>query len=97
MQIDKLSVKELREIQSKIPAVIAAKAREELAEVKAKMAALAAKQGYSMSEIVGPALAKRRGKAAAVKYRSPDGKTWAGRGRRPRWMEGKDPEQFRVK
>ncbi|WP_433960877.1 H-NS family nucleoid-associated regulatory protein [Burkholderia pyrrocinia] len=25
------------------------------------------------------------------------GATWSGRGKRPRWMNGRDPEEFRLK
>jgi H-NS histone C-terminal domain len=40
-------------------------------------------------------------KKAAPKYRGPDGKTWTGRGRKPRWLtsameEGKTPEDFLI-
>lgn len=38
-----------------------------------------------------------KGIPAKVKYRDPvSGKTWAGRGKQPKWMEGKDPESFAV-
>jgi DNA-binding protein H-NS len=37
----------------------------------------------------------------AIKYRSPDGSTWCGRGARPRWLvkamqSGKKPEDFLI-
>ena len=40
---------------------------------------------------------KSSGKAVAVKYRNPEtGETWTGRGRAPRWLEGKNREDFAV-
>ena len=40
---------------------------------------------------------KSSGKAVAVKYRNPEtGETWTGRGRAPRWLEGKNLEDFAV-
>lgn len=40
---------------------------------------------------------KSIGKAVAVKYRNPEtGETWTGRGRAPRWLEGKNREDFAV-
>ncbi|MDX9886511.1 H-NS histone family protein [Thauera sp.] len=40
---------------------------------------------------------KSTGKAVAVKYRNPEtGETWTGRGRAPRWLEGKSREDFAV-
>lgn len=36
-------------------------------------------------------------KPVAVKYRNPEtGETWTGRGRAPRWLEGKNREDFAV-
>ena len=40
---------------------------------------------------------KSSGKAVAVKYRNAEtGETWTGRGRAPRWLEGKNSEDFAV-
>lgn len=40
---------------------------------------------------------KSPGKSAAVKFRNPEtGETWSGRGRAPRWLEGKNREDFSV-
>lgn len=40
---------------------------------------------------------KSSGKAVAVKYRNPEtGETWTGRGRAPRWLDGKNREDFAV-
>ncbi|MBN3827503.1 H-NS histone family protein [Burkholderia sp. Ac-20384] len=37
------------------------------------------------------------GRRVAPKYIDPrTGKTWSGRGRRPVWLNGKDPEDFRL-
>lgn len=38
-----------------------------------------------------------KGVKLAPLFRDPvTGKEWTGRGRSPKWMEGKDPEQFRI-
>jgi DNA-binding protein H-NS len=42
---------------------------------------------------------KKSGKSsgtAQVQFRDNEGNTWSGRGRMPRWLSGKDKEQFRV-
>ena len=40
---------------------------------------------------------KSIGKAVAVKYHNPEtGETWTGRGRAPRWLDGKNREDFAV-
>jgi DNA-binding protein H-NS len=37
------------------------------------------------------------GRAAEAKYRNPKtGETWSGRGRPPRWIEGRDRKPFRI-
>lgn len=41
--------------------------------------------------------AKAKGTVAA-QFKNPEsGETWTGRGRSPRWLEGKDKEAFRIK
>ncbi|PHV25615.1 histone family protein nucleoid-structuring protein H-NS [Janthinobacterium sp. BJB426] len=41
--------------------------------------------------------AKAKGTVAA-QFKNPEtGETWTGRGRAPRWLDGKDKEQFRIK
>ena len=42
-------------------------------------------------------LTKAKG-AVAAQFKNPEsGETWTGRGRAPRWLDGKDKEQFRIK
>jgi len=41
--------------------------------------------------------AKAKGTVAA-QFKNPEtGETWTGRGRAPRWLDGKDKEEFRIK
>jgi len=36
--------------------------------------------------------------SVAPQFKNPEtGETWTGRGRAPRWLDGKDKEQFRIK
>lgn len=40
---------------------------------------------------------KLKGRVLPAKYRDPEtGKTWAGRGRLPKFLQGKDKEQYRI-
>ena len=40
---------------------------------------------------------KAAGQPAAAKYRNPEsGETWSGRGRTPRWLDGKNREDFAI-
>jgi DNA-binding protein H-NS len=41
--------------------------------------------------------AKAKGSVPAQFKNSETGETWTGRGRAPRWLDGKDKEEFRIK
>jgi DNA-binding protein H-NS len=99
-QLEKMTVKELRELKSRIDAAIASRQAKDRAELKQKMIALAEEAGLSLDDVIGGG--RRGGKSkgtVAVKYRHPDdaSMTWTGRGRRPRWLDGvSNIEKFRV-
>lgn len=42
-------------------------------------------------------VSKAKGAVAAQFTNPATGETWTGRGRAPRWLDGKDKEQFRIK
>jgi DNA-binding protein H-NS len=98
-QLDKMSVKDLRELKVRIDAAIVARQAKEKAELRQKMAELAEEAGLTLEDVLG---GRRGGKgkgSVAVKYRHPDNATltWTGRGRRPKWLEGvANIEKFRV-
>jgi DNA-binding protein H-NS len=98
-QLDKLSVKELRELKARIDAAITQRQAKDRAELKQKMMELAEEAGLSLDDIIGGRRGTRGKGTVAVKYRHPDDSslTWTGRGRRPRWLEGvANIEKFRV-
>lgn len=101
-QLEKMNVKELRDLRLKIDSAIVARQSKDKAELKQKMQELAEEAGLSLDEVLGSG---RRGSAKGgkgsvpVKYRHPDDSsmTWTGRGRRPKWLEGiSNIEKFRV-
>lgn len=98
-ELAQLSLKELRALRERVDAAISEREIQERAEVKAKVADLAAKSGFSIGELFGTGRSGKRG-AAAVKYRNPKDptETWTGRGRRPNWLveAGGDSERFRI-
>lgn len=69
-----------------------------ITDIKAKMA----EYGIKLTDLGGTAKAPKTRKAVAAKFRHPDtGKTWAGRGRPPRWLtdelaKGRKQEEFAV-
>jgi DNA-binding protein H-NS len=88
VNVDKMSLKELLDLDAKVQKAINAARERERAEVKHAMAALAEKRGFSMAELFG---GRGRGKVSAAKYANPDNRaeTWTGRGRKPNWLVAK--------
>lgn len=70
-----------------------AEAEAALANVRETIAAF----GFTPDDLFGTRRKSRGASNAAPRFRHPEtGETWGGRGPRPRWLKGKDPEQFRV-
>jgi DNA-binding protein H-NS len=99
-QLEKMTVKELRDLKTRIDMAISARQSKDRTELKQKMMALAEEAGLSLDDVLGGTRRGGRGKGSvAVKYRHPDDSslTWTGRGRRPRWLDGiANIEKFRV-
>ena len=88
VNVDKMSLKELLDLEAKVQKAIAGARERERAEVKQAMALLAEKRGFSVAELFG---GRGRGKLSAAKYANPDNRaeTWTGRGRKPNWLVAK--------
>lgn len=90
INVDKMSMKELAELEAKV-AKVKVQARERAkAETKDKIDRILDATGFSIGEIYGFSKGRGRGKAAA-KYANPDDRsqTWTGRGRKPNWLVAK--------
>jgi DNA-binding protein H-NS len=66
-------------------------------EMKGKLSAL----GLSLNDVVPSRRPRKSKPAVAVKYRSPDGETWSGRGHAPLWLrqlelQGHNREEYAV-
>ena len=90
INVEKLSLKELIALEAKLAAAIATARQKERAEIKSKVAELAERHGFSVSELFG-GLGRGNGRKKSVsiaKYANPDDKTdtWTGRGRKPNWL-----------
>jgi DNA-binding protein H-NS len=95
------SYKELQEQISKLQTQAEAARQKEVAAVVAQIHELA-RQYLLTPEDLGftRPVGRRRRQASAVapKYRDPEsGATWTGRGRAPRWLDGRDRTQFEIK
>ena len=88
VNVDKMSLKELLDLELKVQKAINNARERERAEVKLAMAKLAEKRGFSVSELYG---GRGRGKTSVAKYANPANRseTWTGRGRKPNWLVAK--------
>lgn len=102
MDLNALSLKELKDLQSQIARAIASyedrKKKEAIAELEDRARAL----GFTLPELLGVSSVKKRAPASA-KYANPANAadTWSGRGRKPRWFvealqAGKSVEELMV-
>lgn len=92
INVDKMSLKELVDLEAKVKKAISAARDRERNDLKKKMSELAETHGFSVNELFGGARGGRgagKGKSLGVaKYANPENKsdTWTGRGRKPNWL-----------
>ena len=99
--LEKMTVKELTDLQRRVESMIVVKQDRERVELRDKIQALAKEHGFEVSELFSGRGKGRAKSSGVVKYRNPDdaSQTWSGRGRKPKWISeaGGDVERFRVK
>jgi len=73
--------------------------RTEITSAKAKIRALMDEYGLTLGDISGTKAApKSPRKPVEIKYKDEaTGDTWTGRGRAPKWLEGKDKNQYLIR
>ncbi|WP_435257068.1 H-NS family nucleoid-associated regulatory protein [Thioclava sp. FR2] len=102
LDLNQLSLKELKDLQAQVTKAIASfedrRKKEAIAELEEKARAM----GFSLAELTGVSVGRKRAPAAA-KYANPadPAETWSGRGRKPRWFNdainsGKQPEDLAI-
>ena len=74
----------------------------ELADAVGKVKTLIAEFGLTQEDIFGTSRGAKKvkpeGSKVAAKYRDPfSGKEWSGRGLAPKWLQGKDKNDFLIK
>lgn len=93
------SYKELLQKQKELAVQVEEARKREIADTVQKVRELVAEYGLTPQDVFP---GRRAGKAAsggkvAPKYRDPaTGATWTGRGKPPRWIEGKDRNAFAI-
>ena len=89
--IDKMSLRDLIELDLKVQKAIALAKERERAELKHKIAAMAEGSGFSVNELFGGGRGAKTKSGGIAKYKNPDNhsETWTGRGRKPNWLLAK--------
>lgn len=100
IDINNLSLKELKDLQSQVAKAIGSFEDRKKKEALAEIEEIARAKGFSLAELTGATVTRKRAPAVA-KYANPDDSsdTWSGRGRKPRWFvaalaAGKNPEEM---
>lgn len=100
--LNSLSLKELKDLQSQVARAIASFEDRKKKEALAELQEFARAKGFDLEELTGATVVRRRAPASA-KYANPADKsdTWSGRGRKPRWFiaalaAGMAPEDLSV-
>lgn len=102
LDLNSLSVKELRDLQVQVVRAIATFEDRARKAAAAALEEVAKAHGFTLADFAGNAAPKKRAPAGA-KYANPADKsqTWSGRGRKPHWYiaaiaAGKKPEDLSV-
>lgn len=102
IDLDKLSLKDLRELQTQVGKAISNFEVRKKKEAIAKLEEKAKELGFTFAELTGAATVRKRA-PAMPKYANPDDSsdTWSGRGRKPRWFSaalaaGKSPDDLMI-
>lgn len=88
IDLSKLNASELQALKQRIDRELEGRKQKDKEEALQQIRQIAAKAGYALEDLVGGRKGRRRS-PAPVKYRDPKdpSRTWAGRGRKPRWLE----------
>ena len=97
-ELDRMSYKDLQELDLKVKKAKASANPNPAAASGTgdKLEAMAAAQGFKISDLFGGRGGK--GRKVAAKYANPDdpSETWTGRGRKPRWLSAKLKDGDRI-
>ena len=103
INVDKLSLKDLIDLELKVKKAIVTARERERSEVKTKVEEMIEEAGFSVEEIFTRGRGAMKGRTVAPKYANPADKTetWTGRGRKPKWLvaklsKGAKIEQFAI-
>ena len=89
VDLSSLSIEELNALIKQAHGEIAKKAKARVVEARAKVAKIAEEYGVGLDDLVVAGKARVAKAKVAPKFRNPKdpSQTWAGRGRKPGWLE----------
>lgn len=93
------SYKELLQQRATLDQQIESARQREISHAVSQVRALVAEFGLAAQDVFpsGRARSSAAGSKVAPKYRDPaTGKTWTGRGKAPKWIDGKDRTKFLI-
>lgn len=103
IDLDKLSLSELKSLQKDVARAIADFGNRKKMEALSALEEHAKALGFSLAELTGVKTRKARAGSGAAKYRHPENPevTWSGLGRKPGWFTaaieaGKAPESMAI-
>jgi DNA-binding protein H-NS len=85
-------VEQRKKLDSDIKKIKSAQRNGVIAQIKSLMS----EYEITVKDIDGKAGRTATAKVVPIKFQDTEGHTWTGRGKMPRWLVGKDKEQFRV-
>jgi len=88
MDLDELSLQELKTLQDDVAVAIHNFEKRKKAETLAAVERVAKENGFSLKELLGEDKSASKKSKVAPKYANPANpeQTWSGRGRRPAWV-----------
>ena len=88
MDLNTLSLEELKDLQDKVAIAIFDFEKRKKAETLVELKALAQSKGFSLEELLDNGKANKKKTPVAAKYADPANpdNTWSGRGRKPKWL-----------
>lgn len=89
MNLDKLSIVELRELQDQVKKQLKITEQKSISDARAQILEIAQRAGVPVKDLIGSGATNKIKQVVAVKYRHPSDSTlqWSGRGRQPKWVK----------
>ena len=97
LDFTKMTLEEMNAAKLQLEKLVAEKQAEGKREGIQQIHAIMSAYGLTVDDLTRTTGKSRQGQTVAPKYRDPaTGATWTGRGKAPKWIDGKDRAQFAI-